>query len=342
MDAADAETFYLRYRNSQRPPVGAVSENMALIRRSDQFVSMSRLSEGSVFDHSGVSKGFGYVLGAPADTPWLSREGTEGIWARKKLLGTAHHYDKSCLIFYNGNLHNYYHWLAEGMLSLDILASAMAPARNLSIALPKSIDVNAVFDHRDTLRALGFDGFDVVEVDAGLIKVSEAIWVESGDLIEQIPTPYFKNFQQRIASKYAGAGGARNRRLLIGRKGPTRKIHNFERVQSFLAGHGFETIFLEGLSIVDQILLFQNAEFVIGVHGAGLTNLLFCEPGTKVIEFMPSVEMRPFFWLISEKLNLVHAVQFCATFDGDSFRASLDVDIEKLQALYRIVGDGIT
>src|SRR6478736_5721811 len=64
-----------------------------------------------------------------------------------------------------------------------------------------------------------------------------------------------------------------SKRLLIERKGPTRKIENFDQVQQFLAHHGFETIVLEEMSIVEQILLFQNAEFVIGTHGAGLTNL---------------------------------------------------------------------
>jgi glycosyltransferase involved in cell wall biosynthesis len=338
LDAADTETFFLHYRNSPRPPVGAISEHMALIRRSEQYVSTSRLSEGSVFDHRGVSKGLGYLLSAPADTSWLSRRAGEDLWASETSLAAAPRYDKSCLIFYNGNLHNYYHWLAEGLLSLDILAGAMAPAGNMSIALPKSVDVNAVFDHRDTLEALGFDGLDVVEVDAKLITVSEAIWVDSGDLVENLPAAYFQNFQRRIAAKYSGAAGSRTRRLLIGRKGPTRKIQNFDQVQSFLAVHGFETIFLEGASMKEQILLFQSAEFVVGAHGAGLANLLFCEPATKVIEFMPSVEMRPFFWLISEKLNLVHAVQFCATYGGDSFRASLEVDIKRLEALFRIVG----
>ena len=111
--------------------------------------------------------------------------------------------------------------------------------------------------------------------------------------------------------------GTRNRRLLVERKGPTRKIQNFDEVQAFLTHEGFETVFLEGMSIREQILLFQSAEFVIGTHGAGLTNLLFCEPGTKVLDFMPSVETRPFFWLISEGLNLRHAVQFCSGADGD-------------------------
>jgi glycosyltransferase involved in cell wall biosynthesis len=335
-DDADRQIFCSRYRDAQPAPAAPVTESIKLIRRSDQYVSMSRFSEGAVFDRSGVSRALGYVQGAPSDTPWLSRDG-DGAWVGERSLAAASYYEKSYLVFYNGNLHNYYHWIGEGMLSLDILSRAMGPDHRVNIALPKSMDVNALFDHRGTLRALGFDNFHIVEAPASLIKVREAIWVES-DLIQQMPALHLKHFQQRIAARYADTVGPRNRRLLIERKGPTRKIDNFEQVQAFLSGHGFETIFLEGLSIVEQILLFQSAEFVIGAHGAGLTNLLFCKPGTKVIEFMPAVEMRPFFWMISEKLNLVHAVQFCPTVDGACFQASINVDIAKLQTLYRMVG----
>ena len=31
-------------------------------------------------------------------------------------------------------------------------------------------------------------------------------------------------------------------------------------------------------------LIFNEAKIIIGSHGAGLTNLIFCEPSTKVIE----------------------------------------------------------
>ena len=139
------------------------------------------------------------------------------------------------------------------------------------------------------------------------------------DLVESMPAPYLKDFQQRISALYAGLRTLRNRRLLVARKGPARKIHNLEQVQAFLSRYDFETVYLEGMSMVDQILLFQSAEFIVGPHGAGLANLLFCEPGTKVIELMPSVEMRPFFWMISDKLDLVHGLQFCATVPAQDF-----------------------
>ena len=37
-------------------------------------------------------------------------------------------------------------------------------------------------------------------------------------------------------------------------------------------------------SLDDDIRLFHRARVVVGVHGAGLTNMLFCAPGAAVVE----------------------------------------------------------
>ena len=156
-------------------------------------------------------------------------------------------------------------------------------------------------------------------------------------MVETMPATYLKDFQQRIAALYEGVRTPQTRRLLIARRGPTRTIHNLKQVREFLSRYDFETVYLEGMSFADQILLFQSAEFIIGAHGAGLANLVFCEPGTKVIELMPSAELRPFFWLIAEKLDLAYGLQFCETVPGKDFQGSVQVDLRKLQALVRMV-----
>ena len=309
-----------------------------LMRRSDVFVSMARFSEGSIFDRSGVWRAMGYLQGMPSDrAPWLSNA-PDGLRIDADALAAAPFVDACCLIFYNGNLHNYYHWLAEGLLCLDVLSQAMGPDSNLRIALPQSLDIAAVFDHRRTLDEVGLGGSHVVEVTEDLIRVREAIWVDR-DLVQSMPAPYLRDFQRRIAARYAGLRGRGNRRLLIARRGPTRTIANLAQVEALLSSHGFETVYLEGMSMAEQIMLFQGAQFIIGPHGAGLTNLLFCEPRTRVIEFMPAAEFRPFFWLISEKLGLVHGVQFCPTTEGEGqdFQGTLDVDVGKLQVLIGVI-----
>jgi hypothetical protein len=333
-DDADARAFVSGCANS--PHAGPVGRDaIKLVRRSDVYISMARFSEGSIFDGSGVWRGIGYLQGAPrGSASWLS-SGPTGLRIDAEALAAAPFHDVSCLVFYNGNLHNYYHWLVEGLLGLDLMTRAMGPDARRRILLPTSMDIAAVFDHRRTLADVGLGG-QVEEVAADLIRVREAVWVDS-DLVQTMPAPYLRDFQQRVSAHYDKHRGPRARRLLIVRKGPTRTIANLSHVQDALSKQGFETVYLEGMSMADQIVLFRSAEFVIGPHGAGLANLVFCEPGTKVIEFMPSIEFRPFFWLISEKLDLVHGIQFCPTTAGQGFQGALGVDVGKLQALVRMV-----
>ena len=35
---------------------------------------------------------------------------------------------------------------------------------------------------------------------------------------------------------------------------------------------------------IDQVKIFNSAKLIVAMHGAGLTNLLFCKSNTKVIE----------------------------------------------------------
>tara|TARA_B100000780_G_scaffold90565_1_gene62622 strand:- start:1225 stop:2319 length:1095 start_codon:yes stop_codon:yes gene_type:complete len=44
----------------------------------------------------------------------------------------------------------------------------------------------------------------------------------------------------------------------------------------------------EKISFKKQIFLFENASVIIGAHGAAFTNIIFCKPGTKIIEIIPS------------------------------------------------------
>jgi len=58
-----------------------------------------------------------------------------------------------------------------------------------------------------------------------------------------------------------------------------RTIENSSEIDRLLTKSGFEIIDTEGMSILDQATIFNNSAIVVGVHGAGLTNLLFHQPG---------------------------------------------------------------
>lgn len=84
----------------------------------------------------------------------------------------------------------------------------------------------------------------------------------------------------------------------------TRRILNNDEVKTYLISKGFIIAQLENMSVEEQLSLFRNAECVVATHGAGLTNVAMCEPGTKVIEILPPFYATPAFWKLARALHL--------------------------------------
>ncbi|NEO53179.1 MAG: DUF563 domain-containing protein [Okeania sp. SIO3B5] len=92
-------------------------------------------------------------------------------------------------------------------------------------------------------------------------------------------------------------------RIYISRKqANNRRIINEDEIIKFLTKFGFQSVTLESMSVTAQASLLANAKVVISPHGGGLTNLVFCHPGTKVIEIFSPNYIYSCYWLIS---NLV-------------------------------------
>jgi hypothetical protein len=78
------------------------------------------------------------------------------------------------------------------------------------------------------------------------------------------------------------------RRVYIARRaGGWRSIRNDAEVSDYMARARFEVLHTERLTLVDQVRLFSEASVIVGLHGAGLTNLLFA-PRASVIEIRGS------------------------------------------------------
>lgn len=79
--------------------------------------------------------------------------------------------------------------------------------------------------------------------------------------------------------------------IYISRKNArVRRLNQEEEVQALLERIGFKTYYLETMSFVEQIQLFRSAEIIVGLHGAGLAHMIFCEPGTYIIELNGNFE----------------------------------------------------
>jgi capsular polysaccharide biosynthesis protein len=97
------------------------------------------------------------------------------------------------------------------------------------------------------------------------------------------------------------------KKFFIQRKGKTRGITNQEEVAHHYRAKGWSVIDLEELSLCKQIALFHHAEEIVGEHGAGLTNLIWCRPGCRVMELCADNFLNGCYEGISQCLGLEHS-----------------------------------
>ena len=116
-------------------------------------------------------------------------------------------------------------------------------------------------------------------------------------------TDLFQPHLQLDSTKY-------NSKIYIARGNSlNRKVINEEEVINFLKNKNFEIIYLEKYSVSEQANIFYNAEVIIGPHGAGLANLVFCRADTKVLEVFNPMYAPIMFWNICMNKGLKY---YCA------------------------------
>lgn len=76
-------------------------------------------------------------------------------------------------------------------------------------------------------------------------------------------------------------------RLYVSRRLSGRGPANEADVEAALSRRGFQVVHSERLAFAEQAELFSRAAAVASPHGAGLTNVAFTGPGTKLVELFP-------------------------------------------------------
>jgi capsular polysaccharide biosynthesis protein len=111
-----------------------------------------------------------------------------------------------------------------------------------------------------------------------------------------------------------------------------RSITNEEEVKQFLLQNGFKIIKLGDLHFKDQVLTFNNADIIVGLHGAGFANLAFCKSNTKIIELKSQTAGKAIENL-AIKNKLFYKPLNCETkkFDHSNQFGHINIPIKKLE-----------
>lgn len=186
----------------------------------------------------------------------------------------------------------YFHWMTDVLPRIELL-------RRADVAVDHyAVNLQAPFQ-RETLAWLGLPPDRLIDLSREGQIVADRLAAPS--LPGEIGAPTWETCRFLRETFLRGAADRRPElRLYVRRRDAlTRRVVNEEEVLAALVPLGFEAVDLERLSVAAQVDLFARAAVVVGPHGAGMTNLVFCPPGAGLVEFMPRTYFNPCFEILA-------------------------------------------
>lgn len=200
------------------------------------------------------------------------------------------------VILANGH-NNYYHWHLNWLPRI-VLADRFSDLRGIKVLVHEKPAAYAL----DALQAVtGRQREDCLELNRGVFRVKK-LFVPT-----PFPNPMHAPFAVRCYNGIRQYGPLSTQRKLYLTRGdaPSRRILNEHAVIDVLSNYGFETVQPETLSYLEQVSLFSEAGMIVGAHGAGLTNMLFCQPGFSAVELFNGYYSRVY-WSLAATMGVKH------------------------------------
>lgn len=173
-----------------------------------------------------------------------------------------------------GSLHNYGHFILDG-LTVTAQVSALHPG--VPIVTPPLKGWQR--EHFSLI------GADPVELDQEIYLIEDAVFTSGMKGSIHAPNEHFSTL--RAAQWAAVPRGNQPTKIYITRRGHKRPFVNEDEVERLLVARGFTVVQPEKLSVAEQIDLFRSARYIVAPTGAALANIMYCEPGVKVVEIVP-------------------------------------------------------
>lgn len=249
------------------------------------------------------------------------------------------------LILHNRCYTNYFHWFIDVVSKLKLI-------KDLSIydhIIIGSYEKDTY--HEQTLDLLGIDkskifwvdGYQIIRCETGhypYYKLTEDVGIRANYHEKIHYKGWCSEFINSIADMFkpfsVNVGETFPKKIFISRKDATaRNLVNFHDVESLLISRGYTELNPSEMTLSQQISAFSHATHIVSVHGAAMTNILWCSKDTKVVELMPNDYDDPGYRMIAGMKKMTgYSLLFCKAINplGRVF-SDLEVDVELLDEL---------
>ncbi|WP_176555740.1 glycosyltransferase family 61 protein [Virgibacillus ndiopensis] len=179
---------------------------------------------------------------------------------------------------------NYWHWLHDTLGRYHLLQLSGFKIDKYVLPL-----LTLPFQ-RETVKMLGIPENKILQLPPGKHLKAENLILPSVPFnagtcvkwtIEFLRDSFLKSKSHTSSSDFE--------RIYVSREDASwRKVANESKLMTLLNKKGFRKVILSSLTVQEQINIFSSAKVIISPNGAGLANIMFCQPGTKIIQLFTS------------------------------------------------------
>ena len=179
---------------------------------------------------------------------------------------------------------NFAHWLMDCLPKLALLE---ALSDDLKFIIPDQSPNYLI----DSLKLLGIQENQLVKIKEKSLLVEKLILCHASQVSGRPSQTHLLTVRNRLLASFNGNKTSSNensnsipRRIYVSRSHSSRSMINEDEILTILEDFKFEVVHCENMSLLKQISIFSEAGVVLGPHGAGIYNQIFCESGAIIIE----------------------------------------------------------
>jgi hypothetical protein len=241
---------------------------------------------------------------------------------RKRLRGSEPY-----LLAFDFEYLGYFHWLTETLARLHAMG-------NRTDSVVMLLPGNRLPFHEASLRSFTLGGFAEIGADE-YVDVERLLMPTHTAMSGNYSNGLIRSLAHRLRRNLTSSDTPGARRIYISRRNAQkRRIANESEIVPLLERHGFRGVCFEDHPFEEQVAMSMRCEHMVGLHGAGLTNMLFMGAGSRVLELrLRGDHHNNAYFSLASALRVPYYYLLCEAVDStDPHLANVHVDPEALDA----------
>ena len=238
--------------------------------------------------------------------------------------------DKEYYIIYNRHSEGFFHWITD---SLPKILFCKNKKKNSTIILPKSLKKKFIIE---SLKKFKINYFFMNNNTKYKFKNLTYI----GELYPS-GSPR-KEVIKKLIGKIETSKYSNNRTYISRNKSNKRKIVNEKNLIKVLEKYNFKVVHMEKLTLERQIEIASSSKYIVGLHGAGITNLIWMKQGNSLLELRPEKnQYLNCYFNLSNLLNINYEYIICKKMNiykssnKADYYVNLDAFEKKIQSILK-------